>query len=917
MNLEIKKRIDAINNSDAIRLFFGLLKTLITEAALSEEDPRLAINVRNDRRKRFSVSMNSRLVLSLKEDSSIGLMLNDADLDKISSVPVVSTENFSKLPQASFVEFEYDIFHEHVDTLRPLWMKSVQDYLPAQTSSQYRIRHIDELYRMAQSDELLATYLNTGSKAYSSFKEVVDAFRVYLKGEESVLSEFEYTKEDDHFVWICDARKIIGDLHCHYELELRDEKINVEVHFEGNTKRDFVSELQKLQLPERVRWVKRKFKRGSPDLSYYENYDFGTPDLLQKLAEGLLYLESNMGDVLRQIKIDMARINVKEEFIDWIIAKDGTAVNYYSGQFSSNRARMTREFDDYERIYRDDFQSELFLINPADIAEHLALLRHNIYSKSGSFSRYSKSNSNGRPMAILGKKNYLAFLKERFMGGKESKGDVDTPASALNQILFGPPGTGKTYHTINEAIAIVDPEFAKEARREYLKNEYDRLIKDGQIAFTTFHQSMSYEDFIEGIKPDTKESRVTYSVKDGIFKRIVKRALAEYIIQNDAVNEQSDFDILYDGFVESIKALEGKRASTFETISGIGLMLEEANNAAIVVRYLWNNSSTKEAEGLHKFSVSKEKLKKVLSEGIDPSKVKSLKTELHPLIGHIHCELFAVYKKFYEFVIASRGEIEAVHFNEEPTFKEVKDQFDLLSKEEIKAKTGDVKLYVLIIDEINRGNVSQIFGELITLIEEDKRLGKEEALEVTLPYSKEPFGVPSNLYIIGTMNTADRSVEALDTALRRRFSFREMPPKYNLEELEKKLFGYPLHEVLSTINVRIEKLLDRDHLIGHSYFLNKNEPELVESFYRCIIPLLQEYFFGDYGKIGLVLGGGFVRVKADPDGDVFTAFDYEGRDNYIGNKVYSIVDHRINDDGSPNENLASAFGEALKLLMEK
>ena len=171
------------------------------------------------------------------------------------------------------------------------------------------------------------------------------------------------------------------------------------------------------------------------------------------------------------------------------------------------------------------------------------------------------------------------------------------------------------------------------------------------------------------------------------------------------------------------------------------------------------------------------------------------------------------------------------------------------------------KPYVLIIDEINRGNVSQIFGELITLIEEDKRLGKNEALEVILPYSKEKFGVPSNLHIIGTMNTADRSVEALDTALRRRFSFVEMMPEY--EELKKIQFDdFQLGELLKTINSRIEALLDRDHTIGHSYFINikPNDTEaLKEAFTNKIIPLLQEYFYHDYEKLALILGEGFVE----------------------------------------------------------
>ena len=177
--------------------------------------------------------------------------------------------------------------------------------------------------------------------------------------------------------------------------------------------------------------------------------------------------------------------------------------------------------------------------------------------------------------------------------------------------------------------------------------------------------------------------------------------------------------------------------------------------------------------------------------------------------------------------------------------------------------------YAIFIDEINRGNISSIFGELITLIEEDKRLDEENYIPVKLPYSGEDFGVPPNLYIFGTMNTADRSVEALDTALRRRFSFSEMNPKpKKLSDPNFKCDGINLEKMLESINLRIEKLLDKDYRIGHSYFMNienRRNPlaELKVIFKNKILPLLQEYFYGDWGKIILVVGKNFVDVKED------------------------------------------------------
>ena len=192
------------------------------------------------------------------------------------------------------------------------------------------------------------------------------------------------------------------------------------------------------------------------------------------------------------------------------------------------------------------------------------------------------------------------------------------------------------------------------------------------------------------------------------------------------------------------------------------------------------------------------------------------------------------------------------------------------------------KRFVLIIDEINRGNIAKIFGELITLIEDSRRIGRGDETSVTLPYSGKPFAVPDNLYLIGTMNTADRSIQLLDTALRRRFTFLEMMPDPEHEGIPRDIDGVDCARMLAAINVRISALLDREHQIGHTYLLDVDDMnQLADAFRNGILPLLQEYFFDDWGKIRAVLASNaFVSVRNVPDSLTLSEFVDEERKLY-------------------------------------
>jgi len=393
-----------------------------------------------------------------------------------------------------------------------------------------------------------------------------------------------------------------------------------------------------------------------------------------------------------------------------------------------------------------------------------------------------------------------------------------SPSIPLNQILYGPPGTGKTYATVGAALEILDPAFLDSHRgdRSALKQRFDELVTSGHARFVTFHQSFAYEDFVEGLRAESDlDGQLRYKVQPGVFK-----SLCEDIpmpCESPAVASPGPFRV-------------GQRFGSGYTVrrsSPDVLELEKPNLSSLELGMgLLQTLASHVAEGRLSIADIAEKrvFEKVPESKLERFLVNGYNNILPALVAHL--------------ADGPRSET-ATEVAERP------------------ASAGAAATpRVLIIDEINRGNVARIFGELITLIEPSKRAGAAEALETVLPYSKRPFSVPGNVHIIGTMNTADRSLTSVDIALRRRFVFREMVPDLSLLQ-GVEVDGLNLAALLGALNARIEALLDRDHRIGHAYFTPLlKEPSLdrLASIFRLqILPLLQEYFFEDWERVSQVL----------------------------------------------------------------
>ena len=548
-------------------------------------------------------------------------------------------------------------------------------------------------------------------------------------------------------------------------------------------------------------------------------------------------------------------MSLKEKFIKYV----------YDIVYKSNQSYLQygKKIENLDNVILNLTNKQIYEIqNSEELSSFLFQLK-----KISEWQDYNHKNGNGIPYAILNT-HYRKFIQNNIVKDNSMKQEANFAQEKiyqpLNQILYGPPGTGKTYNTVLKAMSIIDnTEYKDVSDEQYstLKTRFDELKQAGQIEFVTFHQSYSYEEFVEGIKPyipewgTTDNTEVRYIGENGIFKRICKKAESPIIKSNDNNLELNDNPKIWK--VSLMKTGEND------------IRKDCMENNRIRIGF------DKYGETINDETIFDDGGSRVLSAFIDKMEIGDIVLSCYSektidAIGVVTSEYkwnndFPQYKRYREVKWLAKGlNHNILEINNGTKFTlgtvyqlnnmSLKDVLDIVDEQEqVTSYKDNDKPYILIIDEINRGDVSKIFGELITLIEEDKRIGNKYQMKTTLPYSKESFGVPNNLYIIGTMNTADRSIALLDTALRRRFDFEEIMPRPELLGA-KVVEGINLQTLLTRINERITNKYDREHQIGHSYLMGVNTKEQLERAYKNrILPLLNEYFYNESKTVAEIL----------------------------------------------------------------
>lgn len=595
-------------------------------------------------------------------------------------------------------------------------------------------------------------------------------------------------------------------------------------------------------------------------------------------------------------------------------------------QFMIKSGKQPKTASEYARFIEDLSEhsgQEIYAIT--DVAAIDALVTR--YGSDG--VDYNEGNLyHGGPRAAI--KQYLAFRTSQSLPDIPAANTPPAPTMTdttdtnppLNQILYGPPGTGKTHNTIEETLAILDPAFleAHRANREQLRSRFAELEASKHVRFVTFHQSFSYEDFVEGLRaePDEETGQLRFAPQAGVFKSACDDAAAKVVVEKVvdldlsgktiwkmSLGNRSDENYVYEECI-----VEGRIRLGW----GSGIDFTGVTSKADIIAKFQNNGITHTTSAYPVTAVNAFVLGMQVGDIVIASDGNSKFRAIGLITGdyeHVPREQeddeFSQARAVQWLKVFDPSTACSAIMNKNFMMKAIYRlgpdviRLDRL-RQLLSTKASETQVQqgpharVLIIDEINRGNISRIFGELITLVEASKRAGNREALSVTLPYSKQPFSIPNNLYLIGTMNTSDRSLSGLDIALRRRFVFKEMPPRPELLA-DLVVQGIAIDKLLEVMNQRIEALLDREHCLGHAYFFplktDASMTRLGRIFEQQIVPLLKEYFFEDWNRIRWVLNDHrkaeancFVLPSENSIGTLF-GDDFDGR---VQEQMWAIND---------------------------
>jgi hypothetical protein len=668
---------------------------------------------------------------------------------------------------------------------------------------------------------------------------ILTIYEVLKKAEQGIIKagfKYKSLRKNSRYVWVEDSNNTIGRKPAHYEFILRKGNLYLELHFEdNNSKTLFHRQIE--NLPTQLEWFDWN---GSKSIRHKNSYKLEDVNVSVKIIEDLIEFDKLIGDEVRAVLLNQSR-----KF--WLYAPGENARKwnelYNSGQFAIG-------WDDLGSL--KDYKTKEDIENALLDGDSTGKRKYNDALACYEFS--SVVQPGDIVIAKKGKKEYVGwgvvtgdyfydntqeeYKNRRLIDWKtngewtDDAGDIVTKTLTditkyadyvqrlssllkielnetafknthmehpLNTILYGPPGTGKTYHTVLRSAEII------ENRKISSYSEALAIFKDhlhDQIEFITFHQNYSYEDFIQGLRPDTENNnQLTFDRKDGVFKVIADRALQNLEDSGKPSIAKRAFEEVFNEFINPL--VEGEVEEIEVKMKKVSYFITAISNKSIDFRKASGGSA-------HTLSIGTLKKMYAAESVLD---IQGLASYYSPLLESI--------------------------------LKIGKDSSG--KKAEIKKKN-----YVIIIDEINRANISRVFGELITLIEPDKRSHGDIPMEATLP-SGDTFIVPSNLYIMGTMNTADKSIALLDIALRRRFEFEAMYPKYQIE-------GQEIYDVdiLKKINEQIIKSKGHDFQIGHAYFLGENK-DLVSRMNKKVIPLLLEYYMNDEKEVkGILQSSGMI-----------------------------------------------------------